>query len=151
MSSIVRFLIGLFNQLGLYSGQNGLDEHLKGLDLECNDYTRQSIYGLVFIWLFVINTAVVLNYYYGFFNRVPWNTWGRWLMNILFSALVVFIIAYLSAYNDFSKGNFCQDLMITNRDCIGFGLTAAIYSLLWSVILSILIKWKSSVNKKVPF
>ncbi len=72
MNSISNFLVTLFEALGLYSSTNGLGEHLQGLDpKKCDQYTGQSIYNLVFIYLFVINSLIVINYYYGLFNRVP--------------------------------------------------------------------------------
>lgn len=151
MDFITDFLISLFEALGLYSTQNGLSEHLRGLDLECNDYIRQSVYGVIFIYLFAINTLIVINYYYGLFNKVPWNMWWKWLINILVGAVIVFVIAYMYSNNDLSTGNYCKELNMTASDCIGFGITAAIYSLVWSCILSLLIKWKSSINRKVPF
>lgn len=151
MNFISEFLISLFEALGLYSTQNGLGEHLRGLDLSCNEYNNQSIYGMVFIYLFAVNTILVINYYYGFFNKIPWNVWWKWLINILLGAVILFVIAFMYSNNDYSTGNFCKDLNITTSDCFGFGLTAFIFSLLWSIILSLLIKWKSSINRKVPF
>jgi hypothetical protein len=152
MNSISNFLVTLFESLGLYSSTNGLGEHLQGLDPhKCDQYTGQSIYNLVFIYLFVINSLIVINYYYGLFNRVPWNVWWKWLLNILIGASIMYIIAFMYPNNDLSTGNYCKDLHMHTSDCVGFGLTAFIYSLVWSVVLSLLIKWKSSVNRKVPF
>lgn len=152
MSSFSDFLITLFESFGLYSSQNGLGEHLRGLDAHnCSDYTGQSIYNMVFIYLFAINSLVVINYYYGLFNRVPWNAWWKWLLNILVSAFIVSVIAYMYPNNDLSTGSYCKDLHMNSSDCMGFGLTAFIYSFIWSCILSFLIKWKSGINRKVPF
>lgn len=151
MDAISDFLITVFEALGLYSTQNGLGEHLRGLDIECNDYTGQSIYNLIFIYLFAINSIIVLNYYYGLFNKVPWNLWWKWILNILVGAVIMFVIAFMYPNNDLSTGNYCKDLQMSTSDCVGFGITAFIYSIVWSCILSFLIKWKSSVNRKVPF
>lgn len=151
MQFITDILISIFEGLGLYSTQYGLGEHLRGLDLECNDYTRQSTYGMIFIYLFAINSIIIINYYYGFFNKVPWNRWWKWLINIIVGAIVIFVIAFMYCNNDITTGNYCKQLVIGTSDCIGFGLTAAIYSLIWSCILSFIIKWKSSINRKVPF
>lgn len=151
MSSISEFLITLFESLGLYSTQNGLGEHLRGLDLQCNDYTGQSIYNMVLIFLFSINTLIMLNYYYGILNRIPFNRWWWWLINVLVGAIILFVIAFMYANNDLSTGNYCKQLQMTTSDCLGFGFAASIFSALWSLILSLLIKWKSINNKKVPF
>lgn len=151
MNAISDFFITLFESLGLYSSANGLGEHLRGLDVQCNDFTNQSIYNIVFLCIFIINLVIVLNYYYGVFNRVNFTNFLSWFLNILAGSLILFFIAFLYANNDFVTGNFCPDLSITSSDCVGFGLTASIFSLVWSLILSMCIKWKSSNNKKVPF
>ena len=145
------FLIALFEALGLYSVQNGLAEHLRGLDLQCNNFTRQSIYNIVFICLFVTNFIIAINYYYGIFNRRPFNRLGWWLLNAIIGAIVLFAVAFSYSNNDFSTKNYCKNLNITTSDCYGFGFTAAIYSILVFIIFSLLIKWKSGINKKVPF
>ncbi|SJZ77562.1 hypothetical protein SAMN04488128_1011551 [Chitinophaga eiseniae] len=147
----MEFVIALFESLGLYSDANGLGEHLRGLDLSCTGFTRTSLYNQVFIWLFVINTVVVVNYYYLFFNRRPWNKWWVWLVNVLVAALIVAYIAYAMPHNDLETNNICQQLSVTDNDCVGFATAAAIYSVIWSFIVSLIIKWKSGVNKKVPF
>ena len=151
MNALSEFLISLFESFGLYSSQNGLGEHLRGLDIKCVDYTAQSIYTIVFISLFVINGIIMLNYYYGLLNRIPFNRWWWWLINVLAGALILFIIAYTYPNNDLSTGNYCNQLHMSSSDCAGFGFTAAIYSIIWCLLLSLFIKWKSSINKKSPF
>lgn len=151
MSAITELLVTIFESLGLYSAANGLGDHLRGLDIKCEDYINQSVYNVVFLCLIIINSLVVINYYYGLFNRVNFTNFLSWLINVLVGSLFLFFIGYLYANNDFSTGNYCQELSITHSDCIGFGLTASIFSILWSLILSMVIKWKSSNNKKVPF
>lgn len=151
MEAISELCITIFESLGLYSAANGLGEHLRGLDVECNNFTNQSIYNIVFLCIVIINTLIVVNYYYGIFNRVNFTNFLSWCINVLVGALIIFSIAYLYVYNDFSTGNYCKDLAISDSDCIGFGITASIFSIVWSLILSMIIKWKSSNNKKVPF
>lgn len=151
MEAISEILISLFESLGLYSSSNGLGDHLRGLDVECNDYVNQSIYNLVFLCVFLINGFILLNYYYGLFNRVKFTNLFTWLINISIGALILFLISFIYTNNDFISGNYCQDLSITTEDCIGFGLVSAIFSILWSLIFSFIIKWWSINNKKVPF
>lgn len=151
MKFISDFLIGLFEALGFYSTSSGLGEHLRGLDLACADYTQQSTYNVVFLSLFIINSLIIFNYYYGILNRSGWNNIGKWLLNVLIGAVIVFIIAFVYTNNDLKAGNICNQLRVNVSDCLGFAFTAFIYSVIWSVLFSILIKWKSSVNRKVPF
>lgn len=145
------FFITLFEALGLYSTQNGLGEHLRGLNLTCEDYTGQSIYNTVFICLLSVNSIIIINYYYGIFNRRPFNRWWWWLINVLAGSIALFVIAFMYSNNDLESGNYCKDLIMSTSDCSGFGFTAATYSVAWSCLLSLIIKWKSSINKKVPF
>jgi hypothetical protein len=151
MTFISEFLITIFESLNLYSVQGGLAEHLRGMNLEGEAFSRQSIYNMVFLALFLINSIIIVNYYYGLFNRIPFNRTIWWIINVFFGALIMFLIAFLYSNNDFESGNFYPDLNITTSDCVGFGITTSIFSLLWSTLLSVLIKWNSSVNKKVPF
>ncbi len=151
MNAVAEFLITLFESIGLYSTQNGLSEHLRGLDIKGIDYSNQSIYAMVFLCLFIVNSLIVINYYYGILNRIPFNRFLWWLINVIVGATILFFVAFLYANNDFTTGNIYSKLSVTSSDCVGFGFTAAIYSIIWSCILSIIIKWKSSVNKKVPF
>lgn len=147
----MEFLIALFEALGLYTTKNGLAEHLRGMNLICEDLTLPSIYKIVFAWLFCINTIVIFNYYYGFFNRSPFNRWGWWLTNVIVSSIAIFFVAFIYPYNDLTTGYYCKQLSISIADCIGFGFTTVIFSIVWCILLSIAIKWKSNVNKKVPF
>jgi hypothetical protein len=147
----MELLITIFEFLGLYSTQNGLGEHLRGLDINGIDYSNQSVYTMVFICLFIINSVIIINYYYGILNRIPYNRFLWWFINVLVGAIILFFIAFLYANNDFSSGSIYPKLSVSSSDCVGFGLTSAIYSIIWSCLLSIIIKWNSSVNKKVPF
>lgn len=151
MKAITNFLIELFEALGFYTTSNGLGEHLRGLDSTCTDYTGKSIYNTVFLALFVINSLIIFNYYYGILNRSGWNNIGKWLLNVLIGAVIVFVIAFIYSNNDLQAGVMCNELKVNVSDCLGFAFTAFIYSFIWSVLFSILIKWKSSVNRKVPF
>jgi hypothetical protein len=154
MLAISEFLITLFESLGLYSSQNGLSEHLRGLNVKCDPllgYSQQPIYSMVFLSLFIINSLIIINYYYGVLNRIPFNRFLWWALSVLLGSVILFLISFLYANNDFTSGNICPDLSVTSSDCLGFGITSAIFSIIWCCILSVIIKWKSSVNKKVPF
>ena len=151
MDSFTQLIAPLFESLGLYSTNNGLGEHLKGMGLDCNDYSRQSTYNLIALYLIVINSLIIINYYYGLFNRIPFNRLQAWLINVLMGAIILLVIAWSYPHQDLTAGAYCKDLKINSSDCAGFAITAAIYSVLWSFLLSMAIKWKSPINKKLPF
>lgn len=144
-------LTGLFEAIGFYSTSGGLGEHLRGLDVDCQTMSRQSTYSIVFFSMIVLNAVIMLNYYYGLLNRYPFNKFGWWLINVFTGAFIIYVIAYLGPHKDLVNRNYCGELNFHDGDCMGFGLTAAIYSMTWSVFLSLFIKWKSIVNKKIPF
>jgi hypothetical protein len=152
MNAVTKILVSLFELLKLYSRQNGLGDHLKGMDKSCNLSAGQSIYSMVFLYLFVINTAIIVNYYYGIFNRIPFHRWIWWLLNVLVGAGILFVIGFSYTHNDLENKNYCSELAIKTSDCFGFAWTAGIYSVAWSVVLSYIIKWWSTINKIVnPF
>ena len=151
MNSISEFFISLFESIGRYSSSNGLGEHLRGLSTDCNTFSNQSIYNLVFLCILFINSFIVINYYFGLFNRVNFTNFITWILNLLSGSVIIFIIAFLYSNNDYVTQNYCKELNITQSDCIGFGITSSIYAFIWSLIISLIIKWKSSNNKKVPF
>lgn len=144
-------LPGLFEALGLYSTSGGLGEHLRGLDIKCESMSRQSAYGFVFILMIAVNAIIMVNYYYGLLNRRPFNQLLWWLGNVFTGAFIIYLVAYLGPHRDLVNHNYCEQLTFHEGDCMGFGLTAAIYAVIWSVLLSLLIKWKSIVNKRIPF
>ncbi|WP_343675222.1 hypothetical protein [Chitinophaga sp.] len=144
-------LPALFEAVGLYSSSGGLGEHLRGLDVNCQTMSRQSAYNIVFLSIIFVNALILFNYYYGLFNRHPFNKVGWWLGNILVGAIINYLVAYLGPHRDLINNRFCEQLSFQDSDCVGFGLTAAIYSMVWSTLLSVLIKWKSIYNKKIPF
>ncbi|WPV67772.1 hypothetical protein [Chitinophaga sp. LS1] len=147
----MNILPALFEAVGLYSSSGGLGEHLRGLDIDCQTMSRQSAYNFVFLALIFVNVVILFNYYYGLLNRSPFNQVGWWLGNILVGAFIIFLIAYVGSHRDLVNHRYCEQLSFHDGDCIGFGITAAIYSVVWSVLLSLLIKWKSICNKKIPF
>ena len=148
---MIDFLIAIFEVLGFYTSSDGLGEHLRGFDLDCLNYSRNSLYNLIFLYLFIINSLIMINYYYGIFNRHPFGRLGWWLINSLIGPVILFFTALMYTYNDFSTSNYCNQLQISSMDCYGFALTTAIYSFIWCILFSLLIKWKSSNNRKIPF
>jgi hypothetical protein len=144
-------LPGLFEAIGLYSTSGGLGDHLRGMGIDCHDFSRQSAYHMVFLVMIFADIIIMLNYYYGLLNRYPFNKVVWWLVNVLAGALTIYLIAYLGPHKDLVNSDYCEQLVFHESDCMGFGFTAAIYSVIWSVLLSPLLKWKSIVNKKIPF
>ncbi|MDI9358306.1 MAG: hypothetical protein QM528_05125 [Phycisphaerales bacterium] len=143
--------IGAFELFHLYS--TSLSEHLRGFNIQCNGYTGPNIYLFVLILFFIVNTAIVINYYYGLFNHPKFTKRINWAFGVLLSSLIMFAIAWNYPYQDIQNHQVCKTLLpnISGWDCFGFGLTAFIWSLIYCTALSFFIKSGSTSNKRIPF
>lgn len=151
MESITNLFVVLFESFGLYSTEGGLGDHLIGLDMNCNDASSQNIYNMIFLSILFINIAFALNYYYGLFNRQKFaNIFSWFILSNLICGVIIFCIAFFNSYNDFSTANYCNQLNISINDCMGFALTALIWSIIFHFIISLGLKLKSTNNKKLP-
>jgi hypothetical protein len=128
-----------------------LHNHLKGLNKECDDFTATSVYALVFYVLLGSGFLIMLNYYRGLFHRPGFTGRRVWLFHLLTAAGIVFIVAWVKTLSDLNTGNFCSDLRFNGSDCLLFALTCALYSLLFTVLLSLLLKFFSIHHKRIPF
>ncbi|WP_162902990.1 hypothetical protein [Taibaiella koreensis] len=143
----MEFLYRLFH-MG-YGGD--LHDQLQGLDTNCEDYTGSHIYQIVGIVQLIVSLLVMLNFYYGLFNH-PRFTYRRvWLVNVLTACFITGGFAYWSAVRYLPAEKHCADLHFTALDCLGFAFTAMLYTALFCFIASLLLKWKSITNKKIPF
>lgn len=132
-----------------YSGD--LHKHLKGLDPSTCDYSGTSIYTWTIFIMIPTSLFIILNFYYGFFNRPKFSNRAVWALNVLLACLITFLSAYLRPDGDLRNNNYCESLRFNYVDCALFGFTAAMYSLVLCVTLSFLMKWWSLHNKKNPF
>jgi hypothetical protein len=140
-----------FDKMLRFSYSKDLHDHLKGLDITCQDYTAESTYSYITILILVFVPIVMINYYYGIFNRPRLSSFLTWMLNILFCGAVVFIASIVRSTGDLNSKNYCQDLRFSSTDCMLFGFTAATYAILLSILISLFIKWWSLCNKKIPF
>ncbi len=141
----------IFDKLLRFAYAKDLHEHLKGYNITCDDYTASSTYGYITTVIFVAAPILMLNYYYGIFNRPKLSSIGTWLLNILGGGAIVFGIAMTKSIGDLKSKNYCQELKFGSTDCILFGATAATYMVLACIIVSVVVKWWSLNNKKIPF
>ena len=150
MESIIDFLIASFEGLGLYSTIKGLGDHLAGFDMQ-GTWNGPNVYLNVCLTMFVTCALFVFNYYYGLFNRVKFSVIWYWISNLAICVLIVGGIAYGYAARDLPAGMHSNQIHFSDTDCIGFGSTAAIYSALLFVIFSLIFKWGSRNQSKIPF
>lgn len=128
-----------------------LHQHLKGLDIKCETYSSQDFYALLYPVLIITCIVVMLNYYYGLFNRPKCANILWWLLNIFVVTTGFFCWAFFKSTEDLNNHNYCESLHFNSSDCLMFGLTAACYALITCFVSSLAIKWGSTHNKLIPF
>lgn len=128
-----------------------LHEYLKGMSLDCEGYTRQSTYQMVILIMLGLSTISTLNYYYGIFNRPSFSRRKTWILNVGSVASLVAFVGYTFASIGLPAGMHCSYLHFFQTDCILFGLTCFVYTVIYSLVLSTCVKWLSVNNKRVPF
>jgi hypothetical protein len=143
--------MNIFDSIIRFSYSRDLHEHLKGLSLDGEAYTRQSVYQIVTLVVIGLSIASILNYYFGLFNRPSFSRVLSWLLNVIGVSFIVGIISYSLAVSGVPSGAHCSYLHFFKTDCLLFGLTAFVYTTVLCIVLSTTFKWFSVNNKKVPF
>lgn len=132
-----------------YSGD--LHQQLKGLAPDCSGYQGAAVYQLTAIVTLALSFLAMLNYYYGLCNNPRFTHRRVWLLHLLTAGLLCGLFAYYRAVSYLPEERHCADIHFSGIDCLMFGLTTMAYSLVAGVLFSLLLKWKSVSNKKIPF
>ena len=143
--------MNFFDRLFRLGYSSGLHKQLKGLSDDGNGYTGTPVYQVTGIVLIVVSLIVMLNYYYGLFNNPRFTHRRIWLVNILAAAGIAGFFAYFRAAAYLPKEKHSAEIHFSALDCTLFAFTVMIYTTVICIILSLLFKWKSIANKKVPF
>ncbi len=138
-----------------------LANHLWGFDGA--EFTKPIIFNTIGIIALMVSLLMVIGYYY-VLNHPRFNKWWSWLIVMLVSGTINFIIGYAFCQTDLSKGNIADTLMymrdpageitsvlINTVDCVGFGFANFIVSSIFFFILSMCLKWGSRNAKHSPF
>jgi len=143
--------MSLFDKLFHLGYSSGLDEYLKGLKTDCETYQAGSIYQLTGFAILGISLLFMLNFYYGLFNNPRFTHRRIWALNILAACGLIGLLAYFSAASGLPASKHCEDRPFALYDCLLFAFTEMIYTAIVCLIVSLLLKWKSISNKKIPF
>jgi len=146
-------------------GQN-LAEYLWGYNCETQGYDGKNLFYAIGLITFGLSLLFVLAYYYlplWGFNHPRTNRWWNWLIILIITGVINFIIGVSWTINDLLNGNIGDCLMYTRdadgnvvsqlifkSDCWMFGVTNFIVSALFFIILSFILKWKSRNCKYSP-
>lgn len=140
----------IYDKMLRFQYSSDLHYHLQGLKIDCQD-NGTSFYTSVLLVLLFTSAIIIINYYYILFNRPKFSGFWVWFLNIIISCIIVFCYAIITPKKDLNQHKYCQQLHFNSTDCFLFGLTAFVYTLIFCLIFSILIKWWSLNNKKTPF
>ena len=143
--------MNIFDSIIRFSYSRDLLEHLKGLSLNGEACTRQSVYQMVTLIVLGFSIASILNYYFGLFNRPLFSRIFSWLFNVVVVPFIVGITSYSLAVSGVPSGAHYSYINFFKTDCLLFGLTAFAYTTVLCIVLSTTFKWFSVNNKKVPF
>jgi hypothetical protein len=143
--------MSFFDSILRFSYSRDLHQHLKGLSVDCTGYTGNSVYQFVSLVLLATGLLIMINYYYGLFNHPRYTRTWFWLLNVLIACGITGTAAYFMAAAGLPEEQHCKDIHFSSMDCLLFAATAMLYSFLMCIIYSLLLKWKSVANKKVPF
>jgi hypothetical protein len=142
---------------------SNLSEYLSGYNCVAEDYSNPNMFNQVGLIMFFISLATALGYYY-VLNHPRYSQWWHWLIAMLLTALINLFVAYGWVHSGFKSGVIGDCIMYTRdaagniisqltrvADCWMFGVTNAIVSAGFFIVLSFIFKWWSSNAKHSPF
>jgi hypothetical protein len=132
------FFAGLYewwSLLPFYS--TNFADHLRGYDITCTNYNGRPIYTIVGAFM-ILSTLIIYGIQYHGIDSPRWIKRKYWWITALFIVILNFIIAFVIPFISINAGDYCKQLKITSLDCIGFGFSNAIWSLiLYTIITSV--------------
>ena len=144
-------MMNLWENLPQISYASGLHEHLKGMAIDCSSYSNQNVYQFMSICMFFVCLAGALNFYFGVFDRPIFSNHMGWFTNGVVLSLILSLVGFFKASAGLPESNHCSDLIFFRTDCIFFAINIFIYSNFLFFLFSLILKWFSVDNKKVPF
>lgn len=122
-----------FGVIPLYSRDMG--DQLRGWDITCTDYIATPWY--VYIgWIMIILTGFIYALQYHIIDNSRLNKKMHWWLFALLIVVLNFLIAFTIPFNTLQASDYCNQLNLSVSDCIGFGLSNAVWSLILFVIIS---------------
>lgn len=111
-----------------------LGDHLRGFDITCSDYIGTPWYTYIGCIMLII-TGFFYALQYHIIDSPRFLRRHHWWIIALIIVLLNFLIAFIIPFNSVQTGDYCNQLSINIADCIGFGISNA----LWSFIIFIII------------
>lgn len=144
-----------------FFGQD-LSYYLWGYDPSTDAFTNQNIYNLVGLITIIISLLLIITFYY--IINSPRSKWWNWMITLGINAIIALFVAYGIVRSKYVNGYIHDSLMYQRDDegniistligesnCWGFGIANLFVSILFFILFSFILKWKSSGAKHVPF
>lgn len=133
---MVNFFASLYEWFGLMRlYARDLGDFLRGWDITCTNFIATPWY--VYIgWTMIILTSFSYALQYHIIDNSRFNKRRHWWLIAFLIFILNFLIAFSIPYNSIQAGDYCKDLTISTSDCLGFGLSNAIWSLILFLIIT---------------
>ncbi len=133
MTEIFASLYEFFGFLPFYS--KDFADHLRGWAPDCSGYTGTVWYNII---AFTMTGVTALGYalMYHIIDSPKWNKKQHWWIVALVILALNWFIAFIIPFNAIRAGNYCKELLLTINDCVGFGFSNAIWSLILFTLLT---------------
>ncbi len=133
MSNFFAMLYEWFGLVPIYS--KDLSEFLRGLDLACTGYWALPWYfytGFMMITL----TILIFALQYDLISAIRFKKRQHWALAALTAIVVNFAIAFTLPFVAQQTGVHCPLLKFSALDCVGFGLSNAVWAFIFFSLLS---------------
>jgi len=146
MSEIFSSIYEFGGLLPLYSAD--LSDHLRGFDVSCTNYSGSPYY--TYVGFFMLTTCLfagALQYY--IIDSPRYMRRSAWWITTTILSVVNLVFAFVVVSNSLKPGKFCENLVITTGDVVGFAMANAICAFLFYLIMtSIPVFRAKSINCK---
>jgi hypothetical protein len=114
---------------------------------------KADLYLEIFLWLLLL-PLVALAVYYVFWDNIRFAKNWIWALLVLVLSLIVGTIGFCNAdagIYDYLNSHHITNSQIEDVDYIYFSLICFCWTLVWSFLLSLILKYKSVKGRYIPF
>lgn len=130
------FFANLYEWFGLWMPYSrDMGNWLYGFDITCTGFIGTPWYSYIG-FIMIILTAFIYALQYHIIDSSRCNKKQHWWLFALLIFALNFLIAFSIPFNTVQAGDFCNELNLSVSDCIGFGLSNAIWSFIFFVLLT---------------
>lgn len=144
-----------------FFGEN-LSYYLWGYDPSTEAFTNPNLYNTIGLVTIIVSLILVILFYY-IINH-PQSKWWSWLITLGGNSIIALFIGYGIVKSKYVNG-YIPDNLINQRDeygnnilvligdsnCWGFGIANMFVALICFIVFTLLLKWRSSSSKYIPF